>query len=269
LEAINAPAPAVRIENADFVRNGRYILAGIDWCIGRGEHWALLGANGSGKTTLLKLINGYEWATRGAITVLGQRFGQCDIRALRKSIGWVSSSLEQRVPPRLTASRVVASGLDASIGVYRDFAPEEEARVAEALAAMNAADTAGRAFGLLSQGEQQRVIIARALVAQPRLLILDEPCAGLDPKARHAFLSDLGRLAESQSSPTMIYVTHHIEEIRPWLTRVLALRDGKIAAMGDRGEVLTAETLGRIFGVHCDVHESNGAYHLSMRHDGD
>ncbi len=257
------PSPAVSLVGVDFVRNTRPILSGVNWRIEQREHWALLGANGSGKTTLLKIVTGYEWPTRGEVNVLGQRFGSCDIRELRKSIGWVSTALEQRVPSHLTASSVVASGIDASIGVYRDFTVEEETRVHSALTSVSASSVAERAFGLLSQGEQQRVLIARALILQPRLLILDEPCAGLDPTARHRFLDDIGVLAADSDGPTLIFVTHHIEEIRPWIARVLALRDGSVTAEGRPDDVLTGTVLRRIFNTQCEVHETNGEYHLT------
>lgn len=257
-----SPPTVVSLVGVDCIRNAKPILSNVTWRVARGEHWALLGANGSGKTTLLKIVTGYEWPTRGVVDVLGQRFGQCDIRTLRKSIGWVSTALEQRVPPHLTSSRVVASGIDASIGVYRDFTPEEEAGVGAALAAVNASSVTERAFGLLSQGEQQRVLIARALVVRPKLLILDEPCAGLDPTARQRFLDDMGDLAARQDGPTLIFVTHHIEEIRPWIARVLALRDGFVTAEGTPAEVLSGPVLSRVFSTTCEVHAADGEYHL-------
>ena len=261
----NSPPLVVSLSGVDYIRNARPILANVTWRIARGEHWALLGANGSGKTTVLKIVTGYEWPTRGEVSVLGQRFGQCDIRELRKSIGWVSTALEQRVPPHLPASRVVASGIDASIGVYREFTPDEETRVSKALVAVNASSVAEQAFGLLSQGEQQRVLIARALVVRPKLLILDEPCAGLDPTARHQFLDDMGLLASGREAPTIIFVTHHIEEIRPWITRVLALRDGIVTAEGTREEVLSTPVLSRVFDAECEVYATNGEYHLTTK----
>lgn len=260
-----SPERVVSLVGVDCIRNTRPILSNVTWRIARGEHWALLGANGSGKTTLLKIVTGYEWATRGEVCVLGQRFGACDIRELRKSIGWVSTALEQRVPKHITASRVVASGIDASIGVYRDFTVGEERRVGEALAAVSAVPVAEQAFGLLSQGEQQRVLIARALVVRPKLLILDEPCAGLDPTARHQFLDDMGLLASGSEAPTIIFVTHHIEEIRPWIARVLALRDGTVTAEGTRDEVLSGPVLSRVFDADCEVRRANGEYHLTTK----
>lgn len=259
---MNDSTSIVALADVDYIRNTKPILSKVTWRIAPGEHWALLGANGSGKTTLLKIVTGYEWPTRGTVDVLGQRFGQCDIRELRKSIGWVSTALEQRVPPHLTGSRVVASGIDASIGVYRDFTGDEERDVREVLVAVNASSIADRAFGLLSQGEQQRVLIARALILRPKLLILDEPCAGLDPTARHHFLDDMGELAAADGGPTLIFVTHHIEEIRPWIARVLALRDGSVTAEGKPGEVLSGPVLSRVFNADCEVHTTNGEYHL-------
>lgn len=257
-----AQFPIVELNDIRFVRNGTPILDGISWRIDPGQHWALLGANGSGKTTLLKILTGYEWPTSGTVCVLGQPFGQCDIRELRKTIGWVSSSLEHRIPPRLTASRVVASGIDASIGVYRAYTADEEGAVQSALDEMGVVALSERHYGLLSQGEQQRVIIARALVAKPRLLILDEPCAGLDPAARHHFLSDLAELALRDSSPTVVVVTHHVEEIGAWTKCTLALRNGAVAAQGPTAQVVTSETLSRVFDLPCDVRKVKGVYRV-------
>lgn len=259
---MNDSTSIVALADVDYIRNTKPILSKVTWRIAPGEHWALLGANGSGKTTLLKIVTGYEWPTRGTVDVLGHRFGQCDIRELRKSIGWVSTALEQRVPPHLTGSRVVASGIDASIGVYRDFTGDEERKVRDALVAVNASSIADRAFGLLSQGEQQRVLIARAIILRPKLLILDEPCAGLDPTARHHFLDDMGKLATAAGGPTLIFVTHHIEEIRPWIARVLALREGSVTAEGEPEAVLSGPVLSRVFNAECEVHHTNAEYHL-------
>jgi len=263
LNESTTPSPIVSLTNVHYIRNKKAILSDVNWSIERGQHWALLGANGSGKTTVLKIVTGYEWPSRGEVCVLGHRFGQCDIRELRKSIGWVSTALEQKVPRQLTATQVVASGIDASIGVYRDFTPDEESRVIETLETVNASPVADRAFGLLSQGEQQRVLIARALIIEPRLLILDEPCAGLDPTARHQFLDDMGSLSSGHDAPTLIFVTHHIEEIRPWITKVLAISEGSIAAKGSREEVLCDQVLGRVFNTQCEVHKTNGEFHLT------
>lgn len=252
----------VELRDITYIREGQTILSGVSWRIERGQHWTLLGANGSGKTTLLKVITGYEWPSSGEVSVLGQHFGECDLRALRKAVGWVSSAVLHQFPVHNTALDVVASGLDASIGLYRDFAPAEWAAAEAALARVGAGAVAGRAYRLLSQGEQQRVLIARGLVNRPALLILDEPCAGLDPAAREHFLSDLNALTQPADAPTTILVTHHIEEIGPWVSDVLVLRAGRMLAAGRKEDVLRAAVLAEAFGGPCRVDCLNGRYYL-------
>lgn len=243
----------VELSHVGFVRGETSILRDVSWSIAQGEHWALVGPNGSGKTTLLKIVTGYEWPTVGSVSVLGERYGQCLLPEIRKAIGWVSTAIEQRLPLGDPAVDIVVSGYDASIGLYREPTPEQWAHAREALDRLRAVAIGDRAFGLLSQGEQQRVLIARALVHRPALLILDEPCAGLDPVAREALLGDLAHLAESAEAPTLILVTHHIEEIGSWVDRVMALSDGQVVASGPTADVLTADVLSETFGCVCEV----------------
>jgi iron complex transport system ATP-binding protein len=254
----------IRLEDISYRRGDHEILSRLSWTIRRGQHWALLGANGAGKTTLLKIITGYEWVTEGTVEVLGEVFGQCNIPDLRKTIGWVSSALEHNLPARDTALAIVASGLEASIGLYRDFTPQEFERARETLALLGFAQGADQPYDVLSQGEKQRVLIARALVNRPSLLILDEPCAGLDPAAREAFLADLGRLSRSPSSPSLILVTHHIEEIGPWISHVLVIKAGRVLAAGPKADALTGAILGDAFGCPCVVETNASRYHLRM-----
>lgn len=256
----------VELNDIHYVRDGQKILSGVTWRIDRGRHWALLGANGSGKTTLLKVITGYEWPTAGDVSVLGQRFGDCDLRELRKAIGWVSSAMLHEFPAHSISLDVAASGLDASIGLYRDLNDAEWAAAREALARVGVEHVARRPYRLLSQGEQQRVLIARALVCRPTLLILDEPCAGLDPVARESFLDDLDRLCRRPEAPTMIMVTHHIEEIGPWIHDVLVIRDGRPLVAGPKHDVLRSEILARAFNGPCHVERIEDRYYL--RHAG-
>lgn len=252
----------VSLENIFLKYGGVPILTEICWRIERGCHWALLGANGSGKTSLLKLVTGYEWPDEGTVTVLGERFGNCDLRALRKAIGYVSSALEHQLPGRDTALEVAVSGFEASIGLYRDMNRQELDRAGQALTRVGIAHLAERTYRTLSQGEQQRVLIARALVSEPALLILDEPCAGLDPQAREAFLDDLGRMSSRPDCPTMVLVTHHIEEIGPWISNVLVLKEGRMVAAGPRHEVLTGATLSAAFGGAWRVESIGDRYYL-------
>jgi iron complex transport system ATP-binding protein len=169
-------------------------------------------------------------------------------------------------PQHNTSLEVAASGLDASIGLYRELSEPEWASAREALARVGIGPLAGRSYRLLSQGEQQRVLIARALVCRPALLILDEPSAGLDPVAREGFLADLGRLCRRPDAPTMIMVTHHIEEIGPWIHDVLVLREGRPLVCGAKEDVLRSEVLAEAFGGQCRVECIEGRYYL--RHSG-
>jgi iron complex transport system ATP-binding protein len=253
----------VKLKNVTFERGGRMILDEISWTIEQGQHWALLGANGSGKTTLLKIITGYEWPTSGSVEVFGQQYGNCNLPELRKHIGWVSTAIEHKLPEDDSALEIVASGLEASVGLYRDFAEHELKLAQDMLAKVNAQNCAAQKFGTLSQGEQQRVLIARALINRPSLLILDEPCVGLDPAAKERFLSDLSRLANQPDAPTMVVVTHHIEEIDPWISWVMVLKNGEILASGRKTDTLNTVTLSRAFGMDMLVKKEGLRYYIS------
>lgn len=252
----------VKLKNIRFERDDRTILNNISWTIEKNQHWALLGANGSGKTSLLKIITGYEWPTEGSVQVLDQSYGKCNLPELRKHIGWVSAALEHNLPEKDSAVEIVASGLDASMGIFRDMTKNEFAVAADSLAMVNARNCAEQKFGILSQGEQQRVLIARALINRPSLLILDEPCAGLDPAAKVRFLSDLSRLADSTDAPVMVFVTHHIEEIESWISRVMVLKNGEILSSGLKAEVLTTEILSLAFDMYMPVTKEGLRYYI-------
>jgi iron complex transport system ATP-binding protein len=253
----------VKLKNVRFERSQRIILDDISWTIEQGQHWALLGANGSGKTTLLKIITGYEWPSDGSVEVFGQQYGQCNLPELRKHIGWVSTAIENRLPSDDSAFQIVASGLDASVGVYRDFTENELKLAQDSLAMVNAQNCADQLFGVLSQGEQQRVLIARALINRPSLLILDEPCVGLDPAAKERFLGDLSRLANRPDAPTMVMVTHHIEEIDPWISWVMVLKNGEVLASGRKTEILNTAALSRAFGMDMLVKRDGLRYYIN------
>ncbi|HOO77322.1 MAG TPA: ATP-binding cassette domain-containing protein [bacterium] len=253
----------IELEDVRLERNRTVILSSLSWAIARGEHWALLGANGAGKTSLLKVVTGYEWPTRGRVSVLGREFGRCDLRRLRRLIGWVSHSLETRLRGADTALETVLSGLEATLGVYRAFSAAEVGRARAVLGEVGCAGLEQRPVGHLSQGERQRVLVARALVAEPLLLVLDEPCAGLDPAAREFFLEDLRRILRGGSAPTLLLVTHHVEEIVPEINRVLILRAGTILAAGSPDETLAAPILEEAFGRPFRVEREGGRYRLA------
>jgi len=254
----------VELDGVCFCRNKRRILSDVSCRIEPGQHWALLGANGSGKTTLLKILTGYEWPTFGTVRVFGQEFGICDIGKLRKLIGWVSNAMTQRLPMQDTAIEVVASGLDASIGLYRHVTDEEHQKSLAVLTQLEVDSITGQKYGTLSQGEMQKVLIARALVSEPKLLILDEPCIGLDPAARRRFLEDLAVLAKADTAPTMILVTHHIEEIAPWMRNVLLLKNGCVLAQGQPNEIITSASMKDLFGCPCTVIKKDREYLLCV-----
>jgi iron complex transport system ATP-binding protein len=256
----------VELEGIRFTRQGSAILKGISWRIEAGEHWALLGANGSGKTTLLKILTGYAWPTVGRVQVLGRTYGHCDLRSLRKTIGWVSSSFTRRIPPEDTVLEIAASGFDASIGLYREIRDDEWSRAAKALESLNMAPLGERVFNTLSQGEQQRAMIGRAIVNDPAILVLDEPCAGLDPVARLRFLDELADFTARESAPGIILVTHHIEEIRPWITHAHLLKEGETLIQGHADEVVTAGALTQMLSHECAVEKRDGAYRLRLAH---
>ncbi len=257
----------IKLEGVWFTRQGRDILHGVSWEIARGQHWAIIGANGSGKTTLLQIAVGYIWPNEGGVWVLGQEHGQVDLRSLRRKIGWVSSSLEGLIHRGQTAGQIVLSGAFASTALFDKPTAGQKTRAAALLEDMGCPAIATRQFGVLSLGEQQKVLIARALMAQPQLLILDEPCSGLDIPSRESILGRVEALCRKNGKAGMsvVMVTHHIEEIPPSITHVLVLRQGRVLAAGTKEAVLTPGVLGEAFGVELHVDQSHGRYWPRVR----
>lgn len=232
-----------KFENVSFKRDKKLILDNINWEVNEGEKWAVLGLNGSGKTTLLKLLNGYIWPSTGTLTVLGEVFGKTSLPELRKSIGYVSSALQQELRDYETAEVIVLSGKFASIGVHEITTEQDEKRAVKMLIDCGGEHLLGKEYSILSQGERQIVLIARALMANPKLLILDEPCTGLDIFAKQNLLEKINMIAKMENAPTMLYVTHHTEEILPCFTKTLLLRKGKVFASGETKDIINPHTL--------------------------
>lgn len=255
----------IKLEDVSFVRNRRIILEQIKWSVNPGDHWVVLGANGSGKTTLLQLLAGYLWPTRGKITVLGQKFGHTDLRELRKKIGWVGSFLQVQIPPSQRPLDFIVSGKFASIGIFEKPEEEDYRRAYEVASRLRCDKILQSPYGVLSQGEKQRLLIARALIHNPELVILDEPCSGLDIVAREQLLHILEDLGRSSNSPTMIYVTHHLEEIVPAFNHALLLKDGRIQALGRKEDTLSSVLLSEAFGIPLQVVRNGNRYwaHIS------
>lgn len=245
-------------------RDGTVILDDLNWRVQRGEHWVILGANGSGKTSLLSALTGYLMPTAGEISLLGETYGQSDWRELRKKVGLVSSSVRQLMADGEPALETVASGKYAMIDFWGRVTRAEKAAASRLLRSVECEYLAERAWGVLSQGERQRVLVARALMARPRVLILDEPCAGLDPAAREHFLQFLQRLGARKNSPTLVLVTHHVEEIMPVFSSVLILKAGRVLAAGKKPDVLHSKNLSRAFGTPMRLLRKGNRYALKV-----
>jgi iron complex transport system ATP-binding protein len=246
------------------VERDTVILDSIRWRVDHGQHWALLGANGSGKTSLLSVLTGYLAPTAGTIRVLGETYGRADWRELRARVGIVSSAIRQMMPPHEIALDAVASGRRAMIGMWGEVEEPELRRAANILRDVEAEYLSTRPWRFLSQGERQRVLIGRALMADPKLLVLDEPCAGLDPVAREHFLDFIERLLRRPDAPTIVLVTHHVEEIVPGLSHVLVLRAGRVIEAGTRESVMTSATLSVAFDASVRLTRSDGRFSLTV-----
>jgi iron complex transport system ATP-binding protein len=251
----------LELTNVSLLRGDRIILKDLTWHIRKGEHWAVVGANGSGKTMLLKIATGYLWPSQGTVSVLGNRFGTVDLRELRTKIGWISAALRDLIPPRDSALEVVLSGRYASLGLWNPVDETDKTRATELLTVFHCDDLTTQPFGSLSQGEQQKILIARALLPTPRLLILDEPCSGLDLSAREQLLQTVYQVGSQPNGPTLIFVTHHIDEIVPIFTHALIMQAGQILAQGIKEHVLTPSTLSQAFGVSVNIIKTNGRYY--------
>jgi iron complex transport system ATP-binding protein len=237
------------------------ILDGIDWRGRPGEHWALLGPNGAGKTTLLTLLGAVEFPSLGTVELLGRRLGRTDVFRLREEIGFVDARLGQRFPPGLTVQQVVETGATGTVGWFPDrLDARGRDRARTLLERFDCGRIAGRRFADCSQGERKRALVARALVPRPRLLLLDEPGAGLDLAGRETLLASLARLAAGDPELTLVATTHHLEELPASTTHALLLRQGAVVAAGTARATLTADALTTCFGLPVAVAHANGRW---------
>ena len=231
-------------------RGNNDLLTDLTWSVEEGERWVIIGPNGAGKTTLLQLAAARMHPTTGVAGVLGEVLGTVDVFELRPRIGVASAAVADRIPEEERVSDVVVTAAYAVLGRWREeYEEADEARAADLLRAMGVDHLAGRRFGTLSEGERKRVQIARALMTDPELMLLDEPAAGLDLRGREDLVARLSSLAEDMSAPAMVLVTHHVEEIPPGFTDILMLRDGQAVAAGPIEVTLTAENLSRTFDI--------------------
>jgi len=239
------------------VRRGHSLLLdGVDLVVNEGERWVIIGPNGAGKTTLLKVLSTQMHPTSGVVSLLGEILGAVDVFELRPRIGLASSALAEQVPYEEKVADLVVSASYGVVGRWRErYEDEDFGRAAQLMNLLQVDGLADRTFGTLSEGERKRVQIARALMTDPELLLLDEPGAGLDLAGREALLETLNILADDPQAPTSIMVTHHVEEIPVGITHLLLLRGGKVVAAGPIRETLTSENLSRTFGMHLQVSE--------------
>ena len=255
--------PILDIRDVSYRIGDRLILDRISWQVRAGEHWVVLGPNGAGKTSLLKIACGYIWANAGG-EIYRKGEALVNLRQLRESIGWVTISLTGQIPPDEVVARTVVSGKFAQLGL-REFAGQklddtDFARARRYLDEMGCAGIAEQEFGTLSQGEKQRVLIARARMARPLLLILDEPCAGLDPGGRELLLASIQNLAKIQREMGLILVTHHVEEIMPVFEKSLILANGRIIENGPTEEVICPQLIQRLYGISTKIKRAAGRY---------
>ena len=242
-------APDVlRLSRVGVVRPPATLLADVDWTVGAGERWVVLGPNGSGKTTLMRVASLYLHPSSGTVDVLGHRLGRVDVRRLRTRIGLVSPAFADMLRPEVTAVDAVMTAREAALETWWHNYGADDRRAATALLERTgAAALADRTFGTLSSGERQRVLLARSLWGEPGLVLLDEPTAGLDLGAREDLVARLARLAGDPSTPPTVLVTHHVEEIPPGFTHALLLGEGRVLASGPLDDVLTADALSTLF----------------------
>ncbi len=244
------------------VRRGATTLLGpIDWRVARGERWVVLGPNGSGKTTLLRVASSYLWPSEGRVELLGSELGAIDARELRRRVGYVSPALAAMLRDDLRAIDVVMTARHAALGPWwHTYDDADRRRAGDLLTRLGCDDLADRSFGTLSTGERQRVQIARALMAAPDVLLLDEPAAGLDLGAREAVVDRLRALAADPAVPSLVLVTHHVEEIPAGFTHALLLRHGRAVAAGAIGQAITGPALTAAFGLDLDLDVVDGRY---------
>jgi len=245
---------AIKIENASVFLKGKEILHNINWQVKCGAKYFILGANGSGKTTLVSTILGYLWPKYGAnVEVLGHKFGKTDINEVRKSIAWVSPFMQKKIEGATTGVDMILSGKIGALSFSRAASEEELNTVETLLRSMNGLHLANKYISDMSSGEQMKILIARALISEPELMIFDEPSVYLDLAEREFFLKIVDKLASERKDLTIIFISQRIEDILPSFEEGMILKSGKIEAEGTREEVLTAETLKRAFGVEVDL----------------
>ncbi|MDM5297845.1 ABC transporter ATP-binding protein [Bacillus pumilus] len=251
------------LKDVSLKRNGKWLLHSVNWQVKEKENWVLYGLNGAGKTALLNMLCSYYFPTSGEMTVLGHVFGKEALgEKLRKKIGLISAGLEKKLHPDDRAFEIVLSGAFASIGLYESPTDDMREKAIDLLKAFGSIKYANRTYETLSQGEKQKVLIARALMNDPELLILDEPVTGLDFLAREQVLDMISMIASKPDAPTLLYTTHHAEDISPVFQHTLLLKEGTVFCKGETKQMMTSDTLTSFFNCPVEVMWRNERPHL-------
>lgn len=249
------------VQEATVRRDGRAILDSVDWSVDEGQRWVVLGPNGAGKTTLIQLVSGRMHPTRGSVSIVGERLGRVNLEDLRPLVGMMSSAVDVRIPGDQRVLDVVRTAAYGHLATWREtYDPLDDERARALLASLGVASFETRLFSTLSSGEKKRVGLARALMPNPELLVLDEPASGLDLGGRESLIDTLSRLAIEPLSPVIVLVTHHVEEIPPGFTHALLLKDGAVYASGPIGEIIVSSNLSAVFGIDLSVTNEAGRF---------
>ena len=243
----------IDLEHISIHRGGRRVLSNITWRTQLGEHWFLMGNNGSGKTTLMEIVMGYLWPQHGFVTVFGERFGQVYIQDLRKNIGYVSPWVFKHTGDHIPVEDVIASGVDGSVGYFGAIPQRIRQKIGIQLTFFHCDGLGRRAFGTLSSGQQLKVMLARSLISDPSILILDEPFSLLDIGSRYSMYHFIEKICSQHSGPQVILVTHHLDDVLSVFTHGLILKNCRIFKQGKREEVLNQKTLSAAFDIPLDV----------------
>jgi iron complex transport system ATP-binding protein len=256
-----ASRPVIALRGVTVRREGLAVLDSVDWRVDATDRWVVLGPNGSGKTTLLQVASARLWPTAGSVEILGARLGRVDVRTLRPRVALVSGAVTRQLRADLPARDAVASGRHGALETWwHRYSDEDWARAERLLARGGVADIADRPFGVISEGERQQVLLARALMGEPELVMLDEPFAGLDLGARERLLGHLAGLASDPDGPAVVLVTHHCEEIPPGFTHGALMRGGRMVAVGPLIDAITSDAVSECFGIGVTVGCTSGRW---------
>lgn len=250
----------INLKNVCYIRKGKNILSNITWNVNRGENWVLLGLNGSGKTTILNMINGYIFPSSGNVTVLGYEFGHSSIIELRKRIGWVSSAVSEFIPGADSPQHIILSGKYASFGLWEEISDDDIKRADDIMEMLNIIHLSGSMYSTLSQGEKQKVLIGRAMMNQPDIIILDEAFNGLDIFAKKDIEYTISSLIDKNIS--FILVTHNTDEILPVFNKVMLLKNGSVHSSGNINDIIQQENLADFYGKNVEIYNHNGRFYL-------